>query len=120
MQEDFVDNFFKFDSIEQVFKIGDCEKNGTFSFFKFNSVLKKRLFSLKDSNFKNFIDIANEGLNPNITEKLEKEKIIIDYKNFLNNLINYREDIREKKIGNLIKKQRLLKKKEKRKKKKEK
>ena len=96
LQQDISDNFFKFDSIEQDFNIADKEQTGKVSYFKFNSVIKKRLFSLKDKNFEKFIDLANENISPEIQENLKNAKII-DYKNFLNVLVNYHEDIREKK-----------------------
>ena len=92
LQEDIVENFFKFDCIEQDFNVADSEKNGKVTNFKFNSILKKRLFTLKDKNFEKFIDLAHEGLDKNVIEELKNEKLI-DYRNFLNNLINYNEEI---------------------------
>jgi hypothetical protein len=92
LQEDIVDNFFKFDCIEQDFNLADSEKTGKASYFKFNSILKKRLFNLRDKNFEKFIDLAHEGLDKNVKEELKNEKMI-DYRNFLNNLINYNEEI---------------------------
>ena len=90
LQEDIVENFFNFDSIEQDFNIADTDKSGTVSYFKFNSILKKRLFSLKDNNLIKMIEFANEGIEPNVKENLIKNKVI-DYKNFLINLVNYNE-----------------------------
>ena len=91
LQEDIVDNFFQFDSIEQDFNIADSEKTGKVSYFKFNSILKKRLFTLRDKNFEKFIKFANKGTE-NDEEQLNNENVI-DYKNFLNNLINYNEEM---------------------------
>ena len=96
LQQDILDNFYKFDSVEQDFNIADSEKTGKVSFFKFNSILKKRLFSLKDKNFEKFVDLANEGLDFHIIESLKNIKMI-DYKNFLENLANYHEDFKERK-----------------------
>ena len=95
LQEDIVENFFNFDSIEQDFNIADTEKSGTVSYFKFNSILKKRLFSLKDNNLIRMIEFANEGIEQNIKEELMKNKVI-DYKNFLINLVNYNEQGKNK------------------------
>ena len=88
LQEDIVQNFFNFDCMEQDF-------NGKVSYFKFNSILKKRLFQLKDNNFVKMIEFANEGLEPNIIKELNENKII-DYKNFLLNLVNYNEQGKNK------------------------
>ena len=96
LQKDIFNNFYKYDSIEQDFNIADSEKTGKVSFFKFNSILKKRLFTLKDKNFKKFIDLAYEALDKDFIESLKNEKMI-DYKNFLNNLVNYHEDNKEQK-----------------------
>ena len=96
LQKDIFNNFYKFDSIEQDFNIADNEKTGKVSFFKFNSILKKRLFTLKDKNFQKFIDLAYKGLDKDFIESLKNEKMI-DYKNFLNNLVNYHEDNKEQK-----------------------
>ena len=96
LQEDIVDNFFEFDSIEQDFTIADSEKTGKVPYFKFNSILKKRLFTLKDKNFEKFIDLANEGLDNDVEEMLKNEKNI-DFKNFLENLANYNEEFKKQK-----------------------
>ena len=96
LQEDIVENFFNFDCIEQDFVIADTEKNDKVSYFKFNSILKKRLFQLKDNNFNEMIKFANEGLEPpEIIDKLIENKVI-DYKNFLSNLVNYNEQGKNK------------------------
>ena len=101
LQEDIVDNFFNFDCIEQDFNLADSDKNGKVSYFKFNSILKKRLFTLKDSNFERIINFANKGLDPEVIAQLKNEKVI-DYKNFLNNLINYNEEGEEQKSWDII------------------
>ena len=95
LQEDIVENFFNFDCIEQDFNIADTEKNGKVSYFKFNSILKKRLFQLKENNFNKMIEFANEGLDQNIKIELNEKKVI-DYKNFLSNLVNYNEQGKKK------------------------
>jgi hypothetical protein len=81
--------------MEQDFDIADTDKNGKVSYFKFNSILKKRLFQLKDNNFVKMIEFANEGLEQNIIKELNENKII-DYKNFLLNLVNYNEQGKNK------------------------
>jgi hypothetical protein len=101
LQEDIVDNFFNFDCIEQDFNLADSDKNGKVSYIKFNSILKKRLFTLKDSNFERIINFANKGLDPEIIGRLKNEKVI-DYKNFLNNLVNYNEEAEEQKRWDII------------------
>ena len=91
LQEDIVNNFFNFDCMEQDFIIADTEKNDKVSYIKFKSILKKRLFQLKDNNFNEMIKFANEGLETQeIVNKLIENQVI-DYKNFLTNLVNYNE-----------------------------
>ena len=94
LQEDIVNNFFKFDCIEIDFNKADDKKTGKVEYYKFQSILKKRLFSLDNKNLEIMIDFANEGLDKNIKEELKIENSI-DYKNFLKNLINYTEDGKE-------------------------
>ena len=96
LQKDIVDNFFNFDCIEQDFTIADNEQSGKVSYSRFNSILKKRLFRLKDSNFMRMINFANYGLDENVIQQLNENKVI-DYKNFLSNLINYNEKGKDKK-----------------------
>ena len=96
LQEDILENFFNFDCMEQDFKIADIENNGRVTYFKFNSILKKRLFQLKDSNFIRMIKFADEGLEPNLINELNGNKVI-DYKNFLKNLVHYNEQGKNKK-----------------------
>ena len=95
LQEDIVENFFNFDCIEQDFTIADTDKSGKVVYFKFNSILKKRLFKLKDNNFNRMIEFANEGLDEDIQNELNENKVI-DYKNFLLNLVNYNEQGKNK------------------------
>ena len=97
LQKDIVENFFNFDCIEQDFTIADSEQSGKVSYSRFNSILKKRLFRLKDSNFMRMINFANEGLekNENVIRELNENKVI-DYKNFLTNLVNYNEQGKNK------------------------
>ena len=97
LQEDILDNFFNFDCIEQDFNLADSEKSGKVNYLKFNSILKKRLFKLKDKNFELFVDLANKGFDKDIDYQLKNEKVI-DYKNFLANLVNYNEQGSEPKI----------------------
>ena len=101
LQEDIVNNFFNFDCIEQDFNLADSDKIGKVSYIKFNSILKKRLFTLKDSNFERIINFANKGLDPEVIDRLKNEKVI-DYKNFLNNLVNYNEEGEEQKSWDII------------------
>ena len=96
LQEDIVNNFFKFDCIEIDFNKADYKKTGKVEYYKFQSILKKRLFSLENKNFQIMIDLANEGLDDNIKAELKSENLI-DYKNFLKNLIYYREEGKEPK-----------------------
>ena len=91
LQEDIVNNFFNFDSIEQDFNIADGDKSGKVSYFKFESILKKRLYQLKENNFIEMIKFANDGLDEKIIEELNNEKVI-NYRNFLTNLVNYNEE----------------------------
>ena len=76
------------DSLEKELNKKDSNNKGIISEKIFKNIIKNKLVNIKMKNLQKIIDLANKGINNE--ENKENEIGIINYKNFLKNLSNYR------------------------------
>ena len=90
------ESLFKNDneSLEKEFYTEDPMSRGFISVNKFKNILKKKLLNIKGGNMDKFISLANKGLKENVNKENENDTKFIHYHNFLQNLCEFRYDIK--------------------------
>ena len=88
LQNDLIRNYNNTNSLEFLLVNNDLNKNGKIKKDAFQSILKQKLLSIEENALQQFILLCEKNLFPDVKANLFM-KGLVDYNNFLKNLIQY-------------------------------